>query len=394
MELSLGGAALAGDDRSLAACGVRAGAVVHCSWACDAAEEEKKVADEKEAAKATAAANTTRLADEKMAAELTAAAQRAETQQAHVPERAEGLPAEVVEVATEAQCKEQLQLQDQLISDIGFRDTAPNPSVDDPDDAIARESVQLRSGAGIYDGTASEQHMSELIDEMNEWAARVDAAPPADSLSIQPVDGLIFVPGPFRAFNMPVPNLFKATNICEYALCFKVKTKTPNRYFVWPSVGVLQPGESKDVKIILQQQVPSLTRDDTDCLADLNFAGKFLVEYAYRDVLDMAGAGEGPASFDAHLQLQECFRVLAGRPGRRNISEMRFSSKLQLSQAAQGAHVPEFSAELLAGIEDHFHLAQEAELSASWVCVAGEIDESEVELESELEAPHESTGPH
>ena len=90
--------------------------------------------------------------------------------------------------------------------------------------------------------------------------------------------------------------------------------------------------------------------------------------------------------------VSECWRDAP--VGARYISEMRFSSNLQLSQEAQGVHVPEFSAELSAGVEDHFYLEQEAELSASWVCVAGEIDESEVDLESELEAPHESTGPH
>ena len=52
MELVVGGVPLGGDERSLGACGVRAGAVVHCSWAHDAAAE--KATDAKKAAAAAA----------------------------------------------------------------------------------------------------------------------------------------------------------------------------------------------------------------------------------------------------------------------------------------------------------------------------------------------------
>ena len=59
----MGGVPLAGDDRSLGACGVRAGAVVHCAWARDAAVElaaAKRLAAKRQAAEAQKTAEVKR----------------------------------------------------------------------------------------------------------------------------------------------------------------------------------------------------------------------------------------------------------------------------------------------------------------------------------------------
>ncbi len=70
-------------------------------------------------------------------------------------------------------------------------------------------------------------------------------------------------------------------------VAFKVKTTSPKKYCVRPSSGIIEPGSSKDVQVIMQAQreFPPSLEDVTD---------KFLVQYTAAP-----GAREvGPNTFD------------------------------------------------------------------------------------------------
>lgn len=71
-------------------------------------------------------------------------------------------------------------------------------------------------------------------------------------------------------------------------VAFKVKTTSPKKYCVRPSSGIIEPGSSKDVQVIMQAQ-----REYPPSLEDVK--DKFLVQYTAAP-----GAREvGPDTFDS-----------------------------------------------------------------------------------------------
>lgn len=46
----------------------------------------------------------------------------------------------------------------------------------------------------------------------------------------------------------------KVSNNTEHSVAFKIKTTSPNKYFVRPNIGVIQPWDSCVIKVILQAQ--------------------------------------------------------------------------------------------------------------------------------------------
>uniref|UniRef100_A0AAF5PG10 Major sperm protein n=1 Tax=Wuchereria bancrofti TaxID=6293 RepID=A0AAF5PG10_WUCBA len=70
----------------------------------------------------------------------------------------------------------------------------------------------------------------------------------AQVLSIEPTSELVFK-GPF---NDVVTCQMRLTNPTERQVCFKVKTTAPKQYCVRPNSGVLSPGETCNVAVMLQ----------------------------------------------------------------------------------------------------------------------------------------------
>jgi len=85
-----------------------------------------------------------------------------------------------------------------------------------------------------------------------------------------------------------IPVLLSLTNSGSEKVAFKVKTTSPKKYCVRPSSGIIEPGSSKDVQVIMQAQ-----REYPPSLEDVK--DKFLVQYTAAP-----GAREvGPDTFDS-----------------------------------------------------------------------------------------------
>ena len=85
-------------------------------------------------------------------------------------------------------------------------------------------------------------------------------------LKIQPEDKIVFNP-PFTRFKFnciwKLINLYNSFSVSSSnisvsnptendVIAFKIKTTAPKRYCVRPNVGLLKPGETSDVKVLLQ----------------------------------------------------------------------------------------------------------------------------------------------
>jgi len=68
-------------------------------------------------------------------------------------------------------------------------------------------------------------------------------------LKIQPEDKIVFNP-PFTSVSSSNISVSNPTE--NDVIAFKIKTTAPKRYCVRPNVGLLKPGETSDVKVLLQ----------------------------------------------------------------------------------------------------------------------------------------------
>lgn len=85
-----------------------------------------------------------------------------------------------------------------------------------------------------------------------------------------------------------IPVTLSLHNPGKETIAFKVKTTSPKKYCVRPSSGIVEPGSTKDVQVIMQAQ-----RDYPPSLEDVK--DKFLVQY----VVAPSGTRDvGPDSFD------------------------------------------------------------------------------------------------
>ena len=78
-------------------------------------------------------------------------------------------------------------------------------------------------------------------------------------LKITPSDTIEF---PLLLYT-PLTTVLKLENVSAEFVAFKIKTTTPKGYLVRPSTGVIRPGESQDVQIILQPltEAPKVVND-------------------------------------------------------------------------------------------------------------------------------------
>jgi hypothetical protein len=83
---------------------------------------------------------------------------------------------------------------------------------------------------------------------------------------------------------MQVPTTLQLSNPTSESVAFKVKTTSPKKYCVRPNTGVVKPGETVDVLIIMQQQ-KEWPLDLTAC------KDKFLVQSLILDPRQVANVG-------------------------------------------------------------------------------------------------------
>lgn len=132
----------------------------------------------------------------------------------------------------------------------------------------------------------------------------------------------------------PASTSLTVENISKTCICFKVKTTQPQRYSVRPSVGVIKPGEKKDILITLEplKEIPEDLKSNKD-----------------RFLLQVARISTDAATTDVHelwkrvkedSVLQQKFRVqfvLGGQNADIGSSSNAYSSQASLLPSTEGS---------------------------------------------------------
>lgn len=94
---------------------------------------------------------------------------------------------------------------------------------------------------------------------------------------------------------------------CIAQVAFKVKTTSPKKYCVRPSSGILEPGASKDIQVIMQAQ-----RELPPSLEDVK--DKFLVQYTSAQDAKEVGASTFDPAVNKDIKQIKLRVVLVGPP--------------------------------------------------------------------------------